>query len=361
VIKLFESQGYELTILTTEETYRRFIDLFPDNSENFTWDILSTKSKSTYFNSLYHKLRQNKPDLLYINTISNNHLLYAFVLSRLSITRVIMTVHDINCLFQSRPSWKFRSAIIHHGKKQLIRNVNEFNVVASTMIPYLEKQTKKLVHNIPGAVYEKRQVVQDIVSPLRIVIPGSLDKRRRNYQQVFDLAKMADRKKISLELVMLGGYYDDYGKSVYENAERFSSASVTIKVYNTRVVDQLEFDRQMDTAHFVWIPSVIDTQICDDIPEVYGLTKSSGNIFDVIKHAKPFLVPKGLSIPPDLVSSCFSYHSNDELLDFLVIWSLSPDQYAEWQANALVNSLNFTIEKVVEKNPGLFRSTISVK
>ncbi|MEI9807412.1 MAG: hypothetical protein WDO16_05755 [Bacteroidota bacterium] len=44
----------------------------------------------------------------------------------------------------------------------------------------------------------------------------------------------------------------------------------------------------MDTAHFVFIPSVIATKICGDIPETYGISKSSGNMFDVIKHAKPF-------------------------------------------------------------------------
>ncbi len=88
-------------------------------------------------------------------------------------------------------------------------------------------------------------------------------------------------------------------------------------MYDTRLVHQDEFDKQLNAAHFVFIPSVIDTAICFSIPEVYGLTKSSGNMFDVIKHARPFITPQSLRISTTLESSCFRYTSIDQLIGFL--------------------------------------------
>src|SRR5262245_21456227 len=105
VIKLFDRPGNEVTVVTSVETHKRFSDLFGDDMKRFTWEIISREDKLGFFYSLYEILKRNKPDLLYINTISDNHLLYARVLRRLRLPRVVMTVHDINCLFESRPSW----------------------------------------------------------------------------------------------------------------------------------------------------------------------------------------------------------------------------------------------------------------
>jgi hypothetical protein len=127
-----------------------------------------------------------------------------------------------------------------------------------------------------------------------------------------------------------------------------------VTVYDIRLVHQDEFDKQLNAAHFVFIPSVIDTAICFSIPEVYGLTKSSGNMFDVIKHARPFITPQSLRISTTLESSCFRYTSIDDLTGFLQSMMQHKDEYANWQQRALTNSKEYTIAKVRSRNPTLF-------
>jgi hypothetical protein len=357
VIKLFDMPGNEVTVYTSPETYKRFKDLFGENAGRFNWAILPAGNRIRFFYSFYKNLKNQKPDILYINTISNNHLLYAFVLSRLSVKRVVLTVHDINCLFESRPSLNFRKAMIHRGKKKLLRQVDEFNVVSDTMIPYLQTKAKqRKTHNIPGSVFENNYSPQPVNDLLRIVVPGSLDKRRRDYEQVFQLAAIADEEKISLQIILLGGYPDKYGKAITERGNGFISDHCKIITYNAEVVDQEEFDRQMDAAHFVFIPSVIDTKICGNIPETYGITKSSGNIFDVIKHAKPFIVPAGLAISNNLRLSCFKYQHLRDVPAFLKSFITSPEKYDHWQILAFENSQDYTIEKVRERNVSLFEN-----
>jgi len=355
VIKLFDMPGNKITIITSGETYNRFADLFLTDTNRYGWTILSAAGKFRFFYSLYKNLKRQKPDLLYINTISNNHILYAFVLYLVPLKRVVLTVHDINCLFESRFSWHFRQAIIHWGKKWLVRRIHEFNVVSDTMIPYLQEKAKgKPTHVVPGAVFEHKQSPRFVKDILQLVVPGSLDKRRRDYEQVFALAAIADKEKLPLRIILLGGYHDEYGETVLLRASKFESASCEISAYNTGIVGQAEFDQQMDASHFVFIPSVIDTKICGDIPEVYGITKSSGNMFDVIKHAKPFIVPAGLTISPQLQTSCFKYDGASDLVIFLKNIIAGTEEYNKWQEEALHNSQNYTVEKIRSKNISLF-------
>lgn len=355
VIKLFDTPGNNITIITSGETYNRFADLFGTDTNRYNWTILPSTGKLRFFYSLYINLKKQKPGTFYINTISNNHILYALVLFLLRIKRVVLTVHDINCLFESRFSWHFRQAIIHWGKRWLLRQVDEFNVVSDTMTPYLkEKAREKPTHVIPGAVFERKQSTQTIKDSLQLVVPGSLDKWRRDYEQVFGLAAIADKEKLPLRIILLGGYHDEYGETVLLRANKFEPGYCKITAYNTPIVDQAEFDRQMNASHFVFIPSVIDTKICGDIPEIYGITKSSGNMFDVIKHAKPFIAPAGLSISSQLQTSCFKYNGATDLVTFLKKIIAEPQEYNKWQEYALNNSQNYTIDKVRENNVTLF-------
>jgi hypothetical protein len=357
VIKLFDMPGNEITVITSEETHKRFIDLFGREADKFKWVVLTATQKLIFFYSLYRNLKKEKADVLYINTISDNHWLYAFVLSLLRFKKFILTVHDINCLFESRPSWNLRKEIIHKGKKKLLKKIDEFNVVSDTMIPYLQsKVIEKKIHNVPGAVFENRNCLQDISSPIKIIVPGSLDKKRRDYEQVFELASAMEKEKLSLQITLLGGFSDDYGKYIIQKADQLQSEYCKILFYKTSIVDQREFDQQMDAAHFIFIPSVVNTTICGNIPEIYGITKSSGNIFDVIKHAKPFIVSRELTIPANLQTSCFKYENISDIAGFLKKITSSTIDYVEWQKQAFANSKNYTIEKVRERNASLFNS-----
>jgi hypothetical protein len=357
VIQLFDMPANQLVIFTDAETHERFAHLFKQDMDRFQWEVLDkSRGKWRFFRQLYKAAHKHKLDLFYFNTISNNHLFYAWVIGLLRVARVVITVHDINCLFKSKVQLKARPLIHHIGKKAIIKRVKEFNVVSDTMVDYLRDTTngEKQIHNIPGAVFESEQHSLTISDHVHLVVPGTLDKKRRDYHQVFALLKAAEEKQLPLHVTLLGGYTDAYGKTVVKQAKDLTLKYTRVTVYDTRLVHQDEFDKQLNAAHFVFIPSVIDTAICFSIPEVYGLTKSSGNMFDVIKHARPFITPQSLRISTTLESSCFRYNSIENLVNFLQGMLLNKDTYANWQQRALANSKEYTIAKVRSRNPTLF-------
>jgi len=360
VIRLFDLPENKITIYTSKGAFDRLNDLFLDGMNRFNWEILPGSNRFRLFNFLYNKLKNEDPDILWLNTVTSNHLSWAFLSTLLHFRKIILTVHDINCLFESRFKFSFKHVIVHWGKKWLIERVNEFNVISDTMVSYLRIHIKeKKIHNIPGAVFPGNSATQSVSGQLRIVVPGSIDAKRRNYEQVFELGTMADKEKLPVKIVLLGGYSSKCGKTIVERAKQFRSEFCQILAYHTDIVDQVEFDKQIEAAHFVFIPSVIHTKICGEIPEEYGKTKSSGNIFDVVKHAKPFIAPGALTIPSNLQTSCFKYSSPGDILDFFKKLISEPGNYDQWQKNAVTNSRQYTIEKVRERNQDLFIPPVS--
>jgi len=314
------------------------------------------ESKYSFIRRIYVETKKQNLELLYLNTISDNHIFYSWMISFLRGVRVITTLHAINNYFEHKGTWNFRRIVRTIGKKILLRVVKEFNVVALTMVEYLKKKIppSKEVHCVPGAVYEERG--QNLIAKAQItnlVVPGAIDTRRRDYDLVLELADKLLKTGSQINITLLGGIQPQFGSSVVQKLETISRSN--IKYYRLEVVDQPEFDEVMDEADLVLLPSTIHNTILDDVPEVYGVSMSSGNLFDIIKHAKPFIAPLALKVDPYLENSCLRYQSVDEVVDILQALNESPQAVNSLQAKAREASMYYTVEEVRKRNAALFR------
>jgi len=110
----------------------------------------------------------------------------------------------------------------------------------------------------------------------------------------------------------------------------------------------------MEESHVVLLPSTIYTNIFDNITEEYGLSTSSGNLFDIIKHAKPFIAPAALRVDPFLEASCVRYNEPIEIVRALKTLAESPQLLSAMMQQARSASGNYSIEVVRKRNPSLF-------
>jgi glycosyltransferase involved in cell wall biosynthesis len=360
IIRLFDNGQNEITIFTYEEPYRQFQFLFGEQINRYQW-IVKEKEETRYhfMHRLYRETRARQIDLLYMNTISNNHLFYAWLIRRLGKTRIITTLHDINSYFHFKPAFNLRRWIRYIGKRWFIRSVQEFNVVSDTMVDHLKSKlpAHKKVYSLPGAVYEMAAPpVCPLSGTIQIVVPGTVDGRRRHYEIVFELLDACNKQAIPVAVILLGGFYGEYGQMILEKCRQYTRQHSNLQYYETKLVDQPEFDRVMNEAHLVFTPTVIHTILFDGIVETYGQSISSGNLFDIIKHAKPFIAPAVLTIPDRLKSSCVPYHNVDDIIALLKKILQDRDYYDQLTKNAEQNSLQYTIEKVRERNRAVFEA-----
>jgi len=351
MIRICDKPEHQLTIFVNQSTYERFEDLFGTDMNRYTWIVQEPQVSTRQFvKTIYKSCRKNNIELLFLNTVSNNFIFYAFLAKRLPFTKVIVTLHDANSFLHSSLSLNFRRSVRHIGKKLLSRYTYAYSTVAESVKNYLKTKMNvtKNIYCIPGAVYESRlQNIKNINrgEPLKIVIPGSIDKLRRNYEFVFSLLNKINEQHIHVHITFLGAGYGEYGKAILEKSKEYSAMHDNLSYYMDKIVFQDEFDRQLDDCHFIFIPSVINTVIADNIEETYGLTKSSGNIFDAIKHGKPMIIPAGLSINTDLESGVKKYNGLDDLVEFIQRILIHQQDYIELASNALNNSGEYTIEK----------------
>jgi len=360
VIKLFDYNNNDITVFAYEQAYEQFKHLFPEEPKRYTWKVKPEKrSKHLFILDMYREIKKNNISLVYLNTVSNNFFVYALMVFFLRRVRVVLTIHNINTWFEYKRSFSFRRIVRYLGRKLLISVVRDFNVVALTMIHPLEKKlglTRK-VHCLPGAVFEADNIKQTQADPcdrINIVIPGAVDGRRRNYQAVFDLITVLETEKLPATIIFLGRFYEEYGANILQRCSTWPQVHTELNYYEFEIVDQPEFDRVMNKASCVFIPSVLQTIIEDGVTEFYGTTISSGNLFDVIKHAKPFIIPRELPVDHFLERSCFRYKNTKDIVQLISTLHQQPGYYAEWLKSAMQSSGNYTMEKVRERNPGLF-------
>ena len=362
VIKCFDNGINEITIFCYEASYRQFQHLFHGQMDKYCWVVKTEKdSKYEFIYRIYKESRSRKLELLYLNTISDNFIFYSWMISQLKGIRVLVTVHSINNFFWKLPRFSLRAVVRHIGKKSLIRRVKEFNVVAITLVDCLKTKLppSRKIYTVPGAIYEEKNWE---LRPLRaenvikIVVPGIVDKRRRDYGMLVKLAELAQAAKLPISIIMLGGVNPEFGPQVIDFIKNSPFAG-NIKHYTGTVVEQPEFDKQMCEAHIVLLPTTIQTYILDGIYEEYGITQSTGTLFDIVKHAKPFMAPRKLRVDPFLQDSCLRYDTADEIIDILIALVESPESWTMLQHKARNGSLHYTIDAVRQRNRGLFGDT----
>lgn len=121
----------------------------------------------------------------------------------------------------------------------------------------------------------------------RIVIPGAVSQKRRDYSLILKEIKKI-RIEGALEFVFLG---KALGKEL-EWIENFKIENSNINlVYFTEKVSQNIYDNWMRKADILWCPIQQKTDFFS-VKEYYGLTKISGNIGDAIKYGKLAVFPK---------------------------------------------------------------------
>lgn len=356
LIRLFDQPGNQLTIFTNGQTAGILKDMLLDDQDRFDWIVIDRWiSNWNYFLYTKDQLATIRPDLIYLNTIDRGDIFYAILLNILPHTRVILTIHDVNCFFYKGRFPALKDMLKYTGRKWLMREVESLNVNTDTMVPYLRARTNNRIPvlHIPGAVFENVHFTPTD-GRIRLVVPGSIDQKRRNYDDVFLLAELCEEAALPVDITLAGGYMNPYGKSVIMKSNQWKGEHCRIAVYSGEMVPQPEYDSVMRNAHFIFTPIVVNTKICGDIPEIYGITKSSGSISDAMRHAKPIIVPENYKITPKLESSCFSYRSLTEVTALLYKIFNQPAHYSQWQNNALKNAEWFSISAVRERNVSLF-------
>lgn len=359
LIRLFQLPENQLTIFSYPVSWRQFRQMPDLDLKAHQWVIKGeSQSKASFIWQIYRTVKKQQIELLFLETVTDNFIFYAWLVKALPGVRIILTIHDINSYFHYQEDGSLRRRIRNMGKRKLVDAVKEFAVINSTMVGYLQSllPAGKQVRYLPGSFFDQDAFVSPpaLLDPIRLVVPGSVDGRRRDYEAVFELLEACREQQLNVEVTLLGGFHPEPGMRLMKRVLDLSDKYPNLRWCEDPVVPQPVFDDVMREAHFVLAPSVISTVISDGVREEYGVSMSSGNIADMVRYARPAIVPAALVTGPEISHIAFRYQSIKEIPEQLKLLRDHPEKYLALQQQALAGSGAFTPDAIRSQHPDLF-------
>lgn len=323
-------------------------DILAQKNRKYTWHFLKDEDKIIeHSRRIYSVLKSNRFDLVVLNSIDARHVILFMILMLSKPGRVLINLHDVNNFFKIKRSLSIRTNIRSLGKKLLILLTDGYIVNAEAIKGYIMKNcfTPKPVYWLLPVYYKPSPNSKKTTFADTIVIPGSIDKRRRNYYFVLEVIQEMLNHQVPVKWILAGKPVEDYGMEIIGKAKKLNTHGANISLYEEEIPEN-EFQQIIAASSLILSPLVSSTTIHDNIQEVYGESKGSGNVYDAIRHAKPLIVPSTLSVSEEIVTSCILYHSKDNLVEQLLKILGDESIFLYYTQKAETNSKNFTKERI---------------
>jgi len=176
-----------------------------------------------------------------------------------------------------------------------------------------EYACKSPITIFPFAIYEGMNDSSEDNKMLRICIPGVITQAKRDYLTFFEVleqnaAVLSDR--IYLHLL---GYITDREKDELGAAiQKLVDSGYQVYYHDTFVYGE-EFDEAIANCDIL-----LNNQfISKNSTEVYGKTKESGMIFNMLRAAKPGFLPKEYNVSSEFHDCTLFFDSYEELVDLI--------------------------------------------
>lgn len=205
---------------------------------------------------------------------------------------------------------------------------------------------KGKVYFIPNRPFEGILPFSDSTK-VRFAVPGMIDETRRDYQfliRVFERLFAKYKDLIGLDLV--GEPIGDYGQRIISHCESFSRKGYDMYCPKESVPPRT-VEEKLTQADVIISPLLVKYKT-NPFEEIYTITKPSGIFSDIIKYAKPCVVPHTYSVTDEVKTSFLTYKDEAELEELLETIISDRNKRRKLQEEALKNSEKFSLKKLHE-------------
>jgi hypothetical protein len=159
-----------------------------------------------------------------------------------------------------------------------------------------------------------------------------------------------------VKVTLLGGIAKPWGEKALEKAKAYAVKYSNLVFFEKELVDQEAFDRIMHGAHFIFSPIVAEILVSDGVTEKFGSSKATGNTGDIVRFARPSILPRHLLLPNELIESATCYTHIKEIPDQLQQIRDNPSIYSALREAAYNCSMQFRIAAIHNRYPELFKA-----
>lgn len=269
----------------------------------------------------------------------------------------VITIHNLNFWLKSR--YRTPHSYKERKLKQEIVNCFDYIAVEDFIYNYLKNDDKatfdkyKFIY-IPFTIFDEKKVrkYHKTNTTLKVVLPGSIHKDRRRYENVIEVIKHFASKKDDISFSFAGIAIEEYGKWVVSQLDEANKIKPGIATYfgsDKEIVPDM-FLREMETSDLVLSTSTTEFKALGTT-EYIGKTKPTAAIHDMMSFELPGLLPSSLTIPENLKGSVFNYENASDLKKILQELLDKPEVLHQWKEKAKINSRYFTAAQIRKNLP----------
>jgi len=332
---LFQSSKTLKIIAFISESLNNELSEVKHNFNNVEFNIKpNSQPINQFLDSNINKI--NNADYIIFNTLQKKPHLYQ--LNKFEPSTIIR-IHNINTFLNRKKNtkidWNWYSLYkdlsyfvreylwarqIQHFKR-LLHETNYIMLPGNSYQNYvIDKElypVEKIFPSIPMAIYSssfKKEIDEDA---LTICISGTIDEKRKDYLLAYAAIK-ATLPYIngSLKLILLGAPKGPYGAEVIKKFKSINSTKFELISFNKRI-SQATFEFHIKETDMFLAPVVVETRY-KFFKEVYGVTKISGSITDMIRYGKPLLLSSQYQLNEEYADFIISYNNQNDLQKLII-------------------------------------------
>jgi hypothetical protein len=239
--------------------------------------------------------------------------------------------------------WFFCRQILSNFKSFYVSEIeiNSNNPTKHT----LQNISKKHVFDIPFKYSNDTSSSINVETHIKkiFVIPGKIQKKRRDYFLVLNAFMSKELKNKSWYLYLLGRPNGAYGKKVIKLAKKINSSSKEQKIFfYDEYVSNHKYESIIKKSHFLIAPTINKT---------YKHGKDSGAIYDVIKYQKIGIFNEEIfAHSTRLIKDAVLTYKNDNEFRDIITNIMNDNLNINYTKSALSNAVNTLNKKNYRKS-----------
>lgn len=206
----------------------------------------------------------------------------------------------------------------------------------------LEYNCKSPITVFPFAIYEGMEDSSQANQVLRICIPGVITQAKRDYLGVFQaLQQNAQALGDRIDIYLLGYVTDREKKEMGSAISDLINSGYKVYYHDSFVYGE-EFDKAIASCDLL-----LNNQfISKNSTEVYGKTKESGMIFNMLRAAKPGFLPREYNVSPEFNDCTLFFDSYPHLIELIQDLLNDPQRLAQLKISAQELSVSYLPENL---------------
>ena len=361
-LAIFDLQHFEmihvlLQVLSNKEnsillfTNSKIVQKIKNLEESFEFELINLddfKSFYEFYNKCADVIFTNKIDIVIFNTIDREYNL-AWKLIKKIPSKVFITIHNVNTWLNPPLTFNYIALKNYYFRSRMLKKTTGIIVTEDLFIKYIEdnKLYNKKILALPFTLNTKNYH-HEPNKELRVAIPGTIDgNNRRNYEFAISVIKKIHKIDNSIKFIFLGPVVAKEGQEVFSKISYLINEGLNIE-HKFDIQSNRIYENEMIKCDVVFTPVVVNFKY-EGINEIYGKTKVSGVLYDMMRFQKIGIIPVEHVVPPTMITSIITYHGEVDLIEKLIELNKNRDKLKNYLKCAQVNSIYYSKAKVKER------------